>query len=105
MSRTCRVKPAYELTPGRRIVIEVEQKSIAIFNIQGRLYAIEDSCPHHGASLWNGKLDGCVVQCPAHGLWFDLTTGLMRPGGMMQVATFPVRQVEDGLEIDLPDLR
>ena len=99
MSRAVRVKPAYPLTPGRRTVIEIEDKSIAFFNIDGQIYAIDDSCPHHGASLWNGKLDGCIVQCPAHGLRFDLRDGAMQPGAMMHVACYPVRAVGDELEI------
>jgi 3-phenylpropionate/trans-cinnamate dioxygenase ferredoxin subunit len=100
MSRTVRVKPAYPLTPGRRTVLEVEDKSIALFNIDGTLYAIDDSCPHHGASLWNGKLQGCIVQCPAHGLRFDLRDGTMQPGAMMRVATYKVTAIEDELEIE-----
>jgi nitrite reductase/ring-hydroxylating ferredoxin subunit len=58
-----------------RSLWRVEGRSIVIFNVLGTLYAIDDTCPHAGASLANGKLDGRTVQCPAHGLRFDLLTG------------------------------
>lgn len=67
--------------------------SIALFNVDGNLYAIDDSCPHSGGSLSGGKLEGLTLQCPAHGLKFDIATGCMRSGASMRVRSYPVSLV------------
>ena len=48
---------------------------IAVFNADGELYAIDDTCTHQDASLADGWLEGCVVECPLHASCFDLRTG------------------------------
>ena len=67
---------------------------IAVFNVDGRFYAIDDTCLHAAASLGGGALNGKIVTCPAHGLRYDVTTGHVTTGGL-SVASYPVR-VEDG---------
>ena len=67
---------------GMRSYLILEDMTIALFNVDGAIYAIDDSCPHAGSSLLGGKLDGRTIQCPAHGLKFDLATGCMRGGGL-----------------------
>lgn len=85
-----------------RAFVLIDGRSIALFRVDNTIYAIDDSCPHNGASLASGKLDGCFVQCPAHGLRFNLATGSMRGGGLA-VATYPTRVIDGSLEILLPD--
>lgn len=53
--------------------------AIAVFNVNGELYAIDDTCTHQDASLSDGWLEGCAVECPLHAACFDLRTG--RPSG------------------------
>ncbi|WP_129563155.1 Rieske (2Fe-2S) protein [Paraburkholderia dokdonensis] len=72
MSRQIPVASVDELTPGRRKLAFVDGRSVVLFNIEGNVIAIENSCPHNGASLANGQLDGHVLRCPAHGMRFDL---------------------------------
>lgn len=48
---------------------------IAVFNADGELYAIDDTCTHQDASLSEGWLEGCLVECPLHAASFDLRTG------------------------------
>lgn len=72
MSRQIPVASVDELPPGRRKLAFVAGRSVVLFNIEGTVIAIENSCPHNGASLANGQLDGHVLRCPAHGLRFDL---------------------------------
>ena len=71
--------------------------AIAVFNVDGELFAIDDTCTHQDASLSDGFLEGCAVECPLHAACFDLRTG--RPSG--PPAKTPVRThdvvVEDGL--------
>ena len=53
----------------------VAGKDVALFNVDGAIYAMEDSCQHKGSSLGAGQLDGKVVTCRAHGWRYDVTTG------------------------------
>ena len=63
---------------------------LAVFNVDGTLYAIDDTCTHQDASLADGWLEGCQVECPLHASCFDLRTG--RPSG--PPAKKPVRTHE-----------
>jgi 3-phenylpropionate/trans-cinnamate dioxygenase ferredoxin subunit len=101
MKHTIEVPASADLRLGKRARVRANGTDIALFNVDGQIYAIDDSCPHNGASLLFGKLDGHWVQCPAHGLRFDLTTGCMRGGGM-NVRAYPVDVVEGCIRITLP---
>ncbi|CAE6765037.1 Naphthalene 1,2-dioxygenase/salicylate 5-hydroxylase systems, ferredoxin component [Paraburkholderia domus] len=102
MSHPIPIDPVDELPPGKRKIVFVNGRSIVIFNIEGTVYAIDNSCPHNGASLASGQLDGYLLQCPAHGLRFDLTTGCMHGAGSLCLTTFPVRAADSGVvaEVD-----
>ncbi len=63
---------------------------IAVFNVDGELLAIDDTCTHQDASLADGWLEGCAVECPLHAACFDLRTGM--PSG--PPAKTPVRTHE-----------
>jgi nitrite reductase/ring-hydroxylating ferredoxin subunit/alkylhydroperoxidase/carboxymuconolactone decarboxylase family protein YurZ len=69
------------------------QQDIAIFNVDGNVHAIGDTCVHAGASLGSGKLNGRIVTCPAHGLRYDVTTGEVTTGGL-RVDSYPVKIVD-----------
>ncbi|MFV3371706.1 Rieske (2Fe-2S) protein [Pseudomonas sp. NY15435] len=60
---------------GGRSLLHHEKGIILLFDVDGELHAIDDRCPHAGASLFSGRLDGRWLQCPAHGLRFDLASG------------------------------
>ena len=69
---------------------------IAVFNADGELYAIDDTCTHQDASLADGWLEGCEVECPLHASTFDLRTGSVdAPPARRPVRTHQVL-VEDG---------
>ena len=78
---------------GGRTFLQIGEQSIALFNIENQLYAINDSCPHQGASLFSGKLHGCMIQCCAHGLRFNLADGCMVNSTLLKVDTYAVEQV------------
>lgn len=63
-----------ELPPGEAVRVEAEVP-IAVFNADGVLYAVDDTCTHQDASLADGYLEGCLVECPLHATCFDLRTG------------------------------
>ncbi|MDZ5436062.1 Rieske 2Fe-2S domain-containing protein [Pseudomonas fluorescens] len=79
---------------GGRALFEFDDKSVALFNIDGELFAIDDGCPHQGASLCGGRLDGRVIQCCAHGLRFDLASGYLLNSNKLKVANYPVEVVD-----------
>lgn len=61
--------------------------SIVVFRVGERLCAVRDECPHAGASLADGVLEGTVITCPRHGSQFDVTTGARERGP----SDFPIR--------------
>jgi nitrite reductase/ring-hydroxylating ferredoxin subunit len=63
------------LAPGASLVVQVAGRSLALFNVDGTIYALDDSCAHAEASLGAGKIEGKTVTCRAHGLKYDITTG------------------------------
>ena len=83
MSTFVRVAEAASLSPGNAMVVQVEGLNIALFNVVGIFYAIDDICSHEGGSLGEGALAGEVVTCPWHNSQFNVKTGevLGPPGG------------------------
>ncbi len=71
-----RVAATRDIPPGDRILVELDGIRIAVFNLDGEFYAIEDVCTHDGGPLVEGEvLEGGQVQCPRHGARFDIRTG------------------------------
>jgi 3-phenylpropionate/trans-cinnamate dioxygenase ferredoxin subunit len=103
MSNDLSVCTVDELPPGGRRLAFAGGRSIVLFNIEGTVHAIENSCPHNGASLASGKLDGHIIQCPAHGLRFDLVTGCMPGAGGMCLTKLPVDVRDDRLVLTIND--
>lgn len=91
MTDYIRVATLDQLPPGRGRPVFVAGKTIALFNVAGEIFALDDACPHAGSSLGMGKLDGAIVQCRGHGLRFDVRTGCMRGVDGLRVASYPVR--------------
>ena len=77
----------------------IGEKTLALFNVETTLYAIDDSCPHQGASLWGGKLEGRVIQCCAHGLRFDLASGYLLNSTQLKVNAYPVEVIDQDVFI------
>jgi nitrite reductase/ring-hydroxylating ferredoxin subunit len=94
MTRRIPVPAGKHPQAGSRALFEFEDKSLALFNVEGEVFAIDDSCPHQGASLCGGRLEGKVIQCCAHGLRFDLRSGFMLNSTQVKVARYPVEIVD-----------
>jgi nitrite reductase (NADH) small subunit len=75
MGTLVRVASAEDIPPGSAKLVEVEGRRLAVFNVDGRFYAIDDTCPHRGGPLSEGELEGEVVTCPWHRSTFNVTTG------------------------------
>ncbi len=73
MITVCRLE---DLPPGEVVrVTEGVPAPIAVFNADGDFYAVDDTCTHQDASLADGWLEGCLIECPLHAAAFDLRTG------------------------------
>jgi nitrite reductase/ring-hydroxylating ferredoxin subunit len=92
---------AYEVGPADRCaargvtVVQAAGRAVAVFHVDGAWFAVDDACPHHGASLADGGVRGTVVRCPWHEWPFDLTTGECQRSPA-RVATHDV-EVRDGV--------
>ena len=75
MTARYRVGALSELTEGEGLRVEVGDLVIAVFRVGTKLHAMGDACPHMGASMAEGFVDGNTVVCPWHGWVFDLDTG------------------------------
>ncbi|MBA2752515.1 MAG: Rieske 2Fe-2S domain-containing protein [Actinobacteria bacterium] len=85
-----------ELAPGEVTIVEAGGKAVALANVGGAFCAIQDTCPHAGASLGEGKLDGWALTCPLHDATFDVRSGEVLSGpSLTDAVAYPVK-VEDG---------
>jgi 3-phenylpropionate/trans-cinnamate dioxygenase ferredoxin subunit len=81
-----------ELQPGERMVIELGRHWVAIFNVDGTYYAIDDVCTHDDGPLAEGDLNECIITCPRHGAEFDIRTGkVLTPPALTDVQSYDVQ--------------
>ena len=89
-----------EVQPGDRIVVEVGRRWVAIFNVDGEYYAIDDVCTHDDGPLAEGELYGCIIECPRHGATFDVRDGkVLTAPALRDVQAYHVRV--EGNEIQI----
>jgi 3-phenylpropionate/trans-cinnamate dioxygenase ferredoxin component len=94
MAAFVEVAPIDRIPPGAGSRFIVEGRDLALFNVDGTICAIADTCPHAGGSLGMGKLDGRIVTCPVHGMKFDVTTGCLAGTSHSGVTSYPVEIVD-----------
>ena len=81
-----------EVPPGGSATVTIAGKQVALFNVNGTVYATDDTCLHAGGSLGSmGKLEGKTVTCRLHGWKYDVTTGNMPLAPGMAVGCYPVK--------------
>lgn len=87
------------LLPGHGRTVHVRGREYSIWNLGGEIYCLDDVCPHRGASLGAGSLEGTEVVCPLHGWAFNVSTGtcVLRPD--RPAGTYPARVVDGRIEI------
>jgi nitrite reductase/ring-hydroxylating ferredoxin subunit len=97
------------LSPGDRAVVQIDNKSIGVFNVQGSFYALRNGCPHKGGALCEGPITGTVlptddrefvyghegryVRCAWHGWEFDITTGVALADPTVRARSYAVTVV------------
>ncbi len=91
------VAPASDIASGGFEITDFGDIEIAVINVNGEFYAIEDVCTHDGGELTGGIIDGDQIECPRHGARFCVRTGaVLAPPAYEDIETFPCR-VENGM--------
>jgi NAD(P)H-dependent nitrite reductase small subunit len=101
MGAYVRVAGTGDIKPGTGIVAEVNDQQIAVFNVDGAFYAIDNVCVHRGGPLGEGDVEGTVVTCPWHGWQFDVKTGGCVNNPAAQVKSFPVKVEGNDITVEL----
>lgn len=103
MGRLHTVARAGDLPPGSGMAVEIEDHRVALFNVGGTFFAIDDTCPHSGAPLSEGDLDEAQIVCPWHGATFDLRDGSVKcPPAEEGVTCYRVEVDGDEIKIEIP---
>jgi nitrite reductase/ring-hydroxylating ferredoxin subunit len=102
MNDLLRVAQVHDIPPGTGRMVEVNGIWIAVFNVDGTFYAIDNTCPHAGGPLGEGKLCGTVVECPWHGWKFSVVSGQRVDNPNFEVPCCQVRVEGDHVMIALP---
>lgn len=102
MARFVKVARKSRLPENKGTYVEVEGDRVALFNLDGEIYAIGDTCPHQGGSLSQGRVKGDEVECPWHGSLFSARTGEVRSFPAREnVASYKVRVTGDDVEVEI----
>ena len=91
-----------ELASGEVLGVEVVGRSIALYDVDGNIFATDNICTHAYARLSDGWLDGELIECPLHAARFDVRTGkVLDPPATVDLKTYPVRVVDDEIQVKL----
>src|SRR4051794_40463266 len=75
MADFVRVAKASDVPDPGKLLVEIEDRFIALFHVGGKFYALDDVCTHDGGPLAEGALSGYEIACPRHGAKFDIRDG------------------------------
>jgi nitrite reductase (NADH) small subunit/3-phenylpropionate/trans-cinnamate dioxygenase ferredoxin subunit len=91
-----------DVQEGRGRAFNVGGRTVAVFLHQGEYYAIDDFCPHMGASLAGGGIYKNAVACPWHAWRFSLRDGCWLDNPKLKIDTFPIRVENDEIQVHVP---
>lgn len=91
-----------DLPEGASAVVTIHGKAIALFHIGGKYYAIDDVCPHAGASLAAGEVEDLIVTCPWHFWRFRISDGTWVNNPRIKTGCYEVRVEENQIWIKVP---
>ena len=90
------------LDAGEMMGVEIGEVSIALYNVDGEIYATDNMCTHAFAVLTDGFLDGDIIECPLHGGCFKVQTGEGQGSPISEnIKTYPVRVVDDAIQVKI----
>ena len=87
------------LLPQSGQVVMMDEKPVALFNIDGEFIAMDNKCPHRGGSLGDGEIEGDIVTCPWHGWQFNCRTGKAVENDAIIVRTYEIENRSEGIFI------
>lgn len=91
-----------EIESGQARLVELNGKQIALFNVGGQFFALDNNCTHRSGPLAEGAVSGNEVTCPWHGAKFDVRTGeVMGPPAPRAVARYGVRVTGTDIEVEV----
>jgi nitrite reductase (NADH) small subunit/3-phenylpropionate/trans-cinnamate dioxygenase ferredoxin subunit len=90
-----------DVPEGEGRTVSVGKKLIAVFRENGQYFAIDDVCPHMGASLSGGFVARGIVTCPWHAWRFRLNDGAWADNPRIKIGCYPVRVVGDALQVEV----
>ena len=97
-----KVAQASEIEPNHGKLVEMQGKKIALFNVDGKFHAIDNSCTHCGGPLSQGELEGDEITCPWHGAKFRISSGeVLSPPARQGVHSYRVRVNGPDIELEL----
>ena len=99
MPEFVRVAAVDDVPPGSGKVVQAGGRLLALFNVDGEFYALDNTCLHRGGPVGEGDLEGVVVTCPWHGFQYDVTTGRNVFDPEVGLETFPVRVTDGDVEV------
>ena len=102
MGKFVKVATKFEIADQSAKLLEIEDKRIALFNLGGRFYALDDTCPHADGPLSEGSIEGEDVECPWHGSRFNIKSGeVTAPPAVESVTRYNVRVTGDDIEVEV----
>jgi len=102
MSEWIDVSKQSELSVGGHTIVQTDVGEIAVFNLNGKYYAIEDVCSHDGGELASGRCEGDEIICPRHGARFCIKNGKsLTPPAYEDIESFPVRVLDGMIQVDI----
>ncbi len=101
MAALTKVAETKDVPAGQGKVIEAQGKTLALFNVDGKFFAVDNTCLHRGGPLGEGELEGPVVTCPWHGWQYDVTTGANVMNPSIKVGCYPVKVEGGSLLVEL----
>ena len=90
-----------DVPPGTALEVVIEDRILALYNVEGEVYALDGVCSHQGGPLGKGSLEGCVVTCPWHGWQFDVRSGVHQVTPTIVQPKIPLRIESDWIQVDL----
>ena len=90
-----------DLREGEGKTVPVGRKMIAVFLVKGQPFAIDDCCPHMGASLSGGYVEDGIVTCPWHAWRFRVTDGVWADNPRIKIGCYATRVVGDDVQVQL----
>ena len=96
-----KVATVEEIDPGTGSVVTADGKEIALFNLEGTYYAIDNTCKHLGGPLGEGDLEAEIVTCPWHGWEYNVKTGDCKMDATIRVETYPVQVQGTDVMVDV----